>query len=171
MLLNNNFSIQGRFQVEIRRKNGCIETIDFPNIVTDEGRVYLLKSGISNEATAITNWYIGLIGANYTPSATDVAATALGGTGFYSEITTAYTETTRPSYTAAYTTTPVKRISNISSPASFTFANAATVYGAFLVSNNVKGGTNGILFSAGLFTASKTMSVDDIIAIRYFIDL
>jgi hypothetical protein len=60
-------------------------------------------------------------------------------------------------------------ISNSGSPAQFSINGTTTVGGAFLISNNTKGGTTGILFSAADFQAPGDRAVvsGDIINVTY----
>jgi hypothetical protein len=50
-------------------------------------------------------------------------------------------------------------ITNGSSPAVFSINGTTVVGGAFLISNNTKGGTTGVLFSASDFTSPGDRSV------------
>jgi len=102
-------------------------------------------------------WYLGLYGAaaSNNPLATDTAATHPG----FTEITP-YSNATRPacSFGTATTADP-SVINNSLSVASFTINGSATVGGAFLISDNTKGGTAGVLFSAADFAAPGDRSV------------
>lgn len=162
------FNLGGKFIVEIKRKDGSVEVEEISNIVTNEGKVYLLRSGVSGETSAISTWYMGLIGANTTPSATDTASTALGSSGTYQEIT-AYTSSTRVQYQSAYTITPTPQINNNQNPCEFTFNSSVTVYGVFIVSSGTKGSNTGTLFCAGLFSSAKSMSNGESISVKYAI--
>ena len=96
-------------------------------------------------------WYIGLYGAasSNNPLATDTAATHPG----FTEITP-YSNATRPAATfGTATTADPSVIDNSASTASFTINSSATVGGAFLISDNTKGGSSGVLFSAADFAA------------------
>ena len=104
-----------------------------------------------------TAWYLGLYGAAATndPAAGDTMASHAG----WTEIT-AYSESTRPQCTfGTSTTADPSVISNSASVAVFSVNGTATVGGAFLTSNNTKGGTTGILFSAGDFQAPGDRAV------------
>ena len=64
----------GSFHAELIRDAKVIDEWDFGNIVVNEG----LNSALNvlfNGATPIGSWYIGLFQGNYTPVATDAAAT------------------------------------------------------------------------------------------------
>jgi len=102
-------------------------------------------------------WYIGLYGAaaSNTPAAGDTMASHAG----WTEVT-AYSQSTRPacSFGAATTADP-SVIDNSASTATFTINGTVTVGGAFLTSDNTKGGTSGILFSAADFQSPGDRSV------------
>lgn len=102
-------------------------------------------------------WYIGLYGAaaSNNPAAGDTAASHAG----WTEVT-AYSQATRPAATfGTATTANPSVISNTASPAQFSINGTTTVGGAFLISNNTKGGTTGTLFSAADFQSPGDRSV------------
>jgi hypothetical protein len=102
-------------------------------------------------------WYLGLYGAaaSNNPAAGDTMASHIG----WTEIT-AYSETTRPQCNfGTSTTADPSVISNSASVAVFSINGTATVGGAFLTNSNTKGGTTGILFSAGDFQAPGDRAV------------
>lgn len=156
--------MEGFFLVEIKRKTGETEKLVFPNVVTREGKNHLLKVGVSGE-DSVNTWYMGLIGANITPSETDTASTALGSGGSYSEVTS-YSPTGRPQYYSQYSNNAV---SNANQPCAFVATADITVYGVFLVSNSTKGSSSGILLSAGVFSSAKSLSADDTLTVTYTI--
>jgi hypothetical protein len=116
-------------------------------------------------------WYIGLYGAasSNDPAAGDTMASHAG----WTEVTD-YTEATRPAATfAAATTADPSVITNSASVAVFSINGTVTVGGAFLTSNNTKGGTTGILFSASDFAAPGDRAVvsGDVINCTYTFSL
>jgi hypothetical protein len=83
---------------------------------------------------------------------------------------TAYSESTRPAATfGAATTADPSVITNSSSVAVFSINGTATVGGAFLTTDNTKGGTTGILFSASDFQSPGDRSVvsGDVLNVTY----
>ena len=116
-------------------------------------------------------WFIGLYGAaaSNNPAAGDTMASHAG----WTEVTD-YSEATRPAATfAAATTADPSVITNSASVAVFSINATTTVGGAFLTSNNTKGGTAGILFSASDFAAPGDRSVvsGDVINCTYTFSL
>ena len=140
------------------------------NIVVNEGLDHILDSTLS-AGTQNTTWYIGLFGNNYTPVAADTAdgdgtpANSFWAVAQADEITTQYTEGNRPTWVDAGVTS--QAVSNAASPAVFTFGTADDVYGAGLVSTNIKSGTTGILMAASKFAALRAMLISDVLNVTY----
>jgi predicted enzyme related to lactoylglutathione lyase len=116
-------------------------------------------------------WYIGLYGAAATndPAAGDTMASHAG----WTEVTD-YTEATRrQAVFGAATTADPSVISNSGSVAVFSINGTVTVGGAFLTSNDTKGGTTGVLFSASDFAAPGDRAVvsGDVINVTYTFSL
>lgn len=147
----------GVYRIECRDKDGNLKwSAESHNLVVNVGlqdmnNKYFLGS------TYTATWYIGIYGAaaSNDPAATDTASSHPG----WTEVTP-YSNSTRP---ACVFGTPSNAnpsvISNTLSPAQFNINATATVGGAFLISNNVKGGTLGILFSASDFQSPGDRSV------------
>jgi len=150
-------SATGRFKVECFDKDGNLKwAIESKNLVVNVGLKYMAGSALAAE-TQITTWYLGLYGAgaSNTPAAGDTASSHAG----WTEITP-YSNATRPAATfAAATTANPSVVTNSASPAAFSINATATVGGAFLISNNTKGGTTGTLFSAADFQSPGDRSV------------
>lgn len=116
-------------------------------------------------------WYIGLYGAaaSNNPAAGDTAALH----GGWTEVT-AYSQATRPAATfGTATTADPSVITNSLAPAAFSMNGTTVVGGAFLISNNTKGGSTGILFSAADFSAPGDRSVvsGDTLSVTYTFSL
>jgi hypothetical protein len=102
-------------------------------------------------------WYIGLYGSGATndPAAGDTMASHAG----WTEVT-AYSQATRPAATfGTATTADPSVIDNSGAVAVFSINGTTTVGGAFLTSDNTKGGTAGTLFSAADFQSPGDRSV------------
>lgn len=116
-------------------------------------------------------WYLGLYGAaaSNNPAAGDTMALH----GGWTEVT-AYSQATRPQAVfGTATTADPSVINNSGSPAVYTINGTTVVGGAFLTSDNTKGGTSGILFSAVDFSAPGDRSVvaNDTITVTYSFSL
>lgn len=152
--------VHGHYHGQIIRAGQVIDEFECPNLCVDQGLNSLL--GVYFHAdTQITAWYMGLFEANYTP----VAGVLASGIAAAATETTAYDETTRRVFTPA--AAAGKSVTNSASVATFTFNATKTIYGAFLISDNTKGGTSGTLFSAAKFGASKSVVAADQLLLTY----
>lgn len=147
----------GRFKVECLDKDGNLKwTAESKNLVVNVGLQDMNTQyfkGVSYSAA----WYIGLYGAaaSNNPAAGDTMSSHIG----WTEIT-GYSNANRPTATfGTATTADPSVIDNSASPASFSINATNTIGGAFLTSNNTKGGTTGILFSAADFQSPGDRSV------------
>lgn len=125
----------------------------FPNLVTTEGKNDLLDKYLAGSAYT-AGFYIGLIGATgYTTgvAAGDTMASHAG----WAE-TTVYSQANRPTTAWSAASGGSKALS-----ASLTYSinGTETIKGCFMCTNSTKGGTTGILYSAGLFTGGDQPAV------------
>ncbi len=116
-------------------------------------------------------WYLGLYGAgaSNTPAAADTMSSHAG----WTEVT-AYSQSTRPACSFGTPATADPSVAtNSASPATFSINATTTVGGAFLTSNNTKGGTTGILFSAADFSSPGDRAVvsGDTLSVTYTFSL
>ena len=121
--------------------------------------------------TQVTTWYLGLYGAgaSNTPAAGDTMASHAG----WTEVT-AYSNANRVTATfVAPSALNPSVVTNTASPAVFNINGTATVGGAFLTSDNTKGGTTGTLFSAADFGSPGDRSVvnSDTLSVTYTFSL
>jgi hypothetical protein len=126
------------------------------NLVVNEGLAYMNEAALGG-GSQITTWYLGLYGAasSNSPAAGDTMSSHAG----WTEVTD-YSEATRPAAVfATATTADPSVITNTASPATFSMTSTTTVGGAFLTSDNTKGGTTGTLFSAADFQSPGDRSV------------
>ena len=116
-------------------------------------------------------WFVGLYGAAATnnPAAADTMAAHPG----WVEVVP-YSEATRPAVVfAPATLASPSIITNAASPAQYNINANGTIGGAFLVSNNVKSGATGILFSAADLQppGDRIVAAGDIILLTYRFEL
>ncbi len=159
--MESTLKLKGHYDFQLIRNGEVIDQWEMDNLVVDQGLNYALNSGFG-QTSGLTNWYIGLFEGNYTPTAGVDASTI----ATLSTECTAYTSGTRPAWTLPGATTN-KQLTNGASRASFTFTSTKTLYGAFLVSSNVKSGTAGTLFSGARFSTAKSVDQDDELLITY----
>lgn len=150
--------LKGHYRFVARRKDGSVKWVEeIDNIIVNVGLDHALDV-ILDGGSQISTWYVGLKGSG-TPVAADTAASHAG----WSEITN-YSEGTRQTWQGGSVTN--QSIDNSGAPASFTINQDSTViHGAFLISNNTKGGSTGTLFSAGNFASSKSLDNGEILEI------
>ena len=134
-----------------RFSDGSIKWEDLiENLVVTEGKNYILDIGLGN-GTQLTTWYVGCTDGTPSVAAGDTMASHVG----WSEVT-AYDEASRQTWSSAAASAGSK--TNSASVATVTCStNSTTFGGAFLTSNNTKGGSTGTLYAAGAFTADKTL--------------
>jgi hypothetical protein len=161
----------GKYVIECLDSEGNVKwTLEPHNLVVNEGLQDMNTKYFTGSAYTAA-WYIGLYGAasSNNPLATDTAASHPG----FTEITP-YSNATRPACTfGTATTADPSVISNTLSPAAFTINSGATVGGAFLISDNTKGGSSGILFSASDFAApgDRVVASGDTLNVTYTFSL
>lgn len=142
---------QGVFTVTCYDKNGNLKWEEkAPNLVVDVGLEAMTEATLG-AGTQVTTWYLGIYGAaaSNNPLATDTMSSH----GGWTEITD-YDESTRPTCSfgaSSIASSGTSVISNSGSAAAFTMNTGTTVGGAFLTSNDTKGGSTGTLFSAADF--------------------
>lgn len=141
----------GKFKWARKTKNGIV----------DEGIEYMLNVAFRSATTKINPWYIGLVD-NSGFSAFADADTMASHTG-WSE-STAYTEATRPEWTADAAAS--RAITN-STTVDFSMNATATIKGIFITSNNTKSGTTGTLWSTAAFSSNASVTSGDTLKITY----
>lgn len=161
----------GKYVVECFDKDGNLKWVaESKNLVVNVGLQYMAGVALTS-TTQITSWYVGLYGAgaSNTPAAGDTMASHGGWTE-----NTNYSESTRATATfAAATNANPSVVTNTSNKAVFTINATTTIGGAFLTSNDTKGGSTGTLFSAADFSSPGDRSVvnGDILNVTYTFSL
>jgi hypothetical protein len=161
----------GVYRVECHDKDGNLKwEAQSKNLVVNVGLQYMAGSALTS-VSQITTWYLGLYGAgaSNTPAAGDTMASHAG----WTEVT-AYSNANRVTATfVTATTADPSVVTNTASPAVFNINGTATVGGAFLTSENTKGGTTGTLFSAADFGSPGDRSVvnSDTLSVTYTFSL
>ena len=147
----------GVFEVVCRDKDGNIKwSAKSHNLVVNVG-LQDMNAKFFSGSSYTAAWYIGIYGA--AASNTPAAGDTMSSHGGWTE-NTSYSQATRPVCTfGTATTADPSVITNSASPATFSINATTTVGGAFLTSNNTKGGTTGILFSASDFSSPGDRSV------------
>lgn len=170
-MFNEKVQAGGVFTVQCFDKEGNLKwTEEKHNLVVNVGLQDMNTKYFSGSSYTAA-WYIGLYGAgaSNTPNASDTMSSH----GGWTEVT-AYSQATRPACTfGTATTADPSVITNSASPATFSINGTTTVGGAFLTSDNTKGGTAGTLFSASDFQSPGDRSVvsGDTLTVTYTFSL
>ncbi len=147
------------FDVECRRDGKRIWRDQFRNTVMTAGKNDLLDKYFGGSSYTAA-WYMGLIQSD-SYSAIAAGDTMASHAGW--QECTSYDESARPTCAFSAASSGSKALS---SALAFTISASKTVKGAFIVTNATKGGTSGILYSAGLFTGGDRVVVDnDVISV------
>jgi hypothetical protein len=152
----NEMSAIGKYHVECVGADGVVKwTEDFDNLVTTEGKNYLLDVGLRAQAQ-LTAWYVGL-----KSTGAAVAGDTLPTHASWTEVTP-YAGN-RLALTVA--SAAAAGVLSSSSATSYSINATNTVFGCFICSVNT--GTSGKLYSAGDFGASKAVSSGDTLNVSY----
>lgn len=152
----------GVYTVECRDAKGNLKWSDtINNLVTTGGKNDALDKYLAGSAYTAT-WYLGLISiTGYTAVA---AADTMASHGGWTE-DQAYSQAARP--TAAWSAAAAGSKA-LSAALTYSINATTTIKGAFLTSVSTKGGTTGILYSAGLFTGGdKAVANGDTLSVSY----
>jgi len=148
-MLNVKGNFGGVFKAECYDKDGKLKwSEEFPNLVVNTGLAFI-NTQVFRGANYSATWYMGIIDGGATYNAADTMSSHGGWTENVD-----YLQAARPTMTFNVTTTADPAV--IASIAvTYTMSDTATVGGAFLTTDNTKGGTAGTLFSAGNFTVGN----------------
>jgi len=125
----------------------------FPNLVVNSG-LQLMNNTFFAGTSYTAVWYLGLITGPASGTTFNASDTMLSHGGWTEDTT--YSNANRP--TVTFGTATLADPSVIATTAtSFSINGTTTVAGAFLTTNNTKGGTTGTLFSASDFTGGDRL--------------
>ena len=171
-LVDNRVGAGGVYTVECYDAQGNLKwSEEMQNLVVNVGLKDMNDKYFTGSAYTAT-WYLGLItgpGASNTYAAGDTMASHAGWTE-----DSGYRQATRPAATfGAATTADPSVITNALSVAVFSINATTTIAGAFLTSDDTKGGTTGTLFSVANFQAPGDRAVvsGDTLNITYSFNL
>ena len=164
-------SAKGMYKIQCHDAQGNLKWEDAaPNLVVNVGLQDMNAKYFTGSAYTAA-WYLGVYGSGATnsPAAGDTMSSHAG----WTEVT-AYSQSTRPACTFGTPSTANPSVAtNSASPASFSINATTTVGGAFLTSNNTKGGSTGTLYSAADFSSPGDRSVvsGDTLSVTYTLSL
>jgi len=127
------------------------------NLVTNVGLDDVLDKYFKG-ASYTAGFFVGLKGAG-TIAAGDTMASHAG----WAELT-AYSQANRPGLTLGAVAS--QAVDNSASKAVFSITGTATIAGAFVTTNNTKGGTTGTLFGAADFSAPRAVIDGDTLNVQ-----
>lgn len=145
-----------QYKVECRDANGRLKWLDeFTNLVVTAGLNDSLDKHFKGSSYSAA-WYVGITAGSPSFAAGDTMSSH----GGWTEVT-AYDEANRPTLTLG--SVAAGSVDNSASKARFTIStNGTAVGGAFVVTNNTKGGSTGTLYGGGAFSAgNKTLDDGD----------
>jgi len=148
------------YHVTCHDKEGNLKWVDIiENLVVNTGLDDILDKYLEGSAYTAAH-YLGLTDGTPTVNAADTMASHAG----WVEVV-AYDEAVRQ--TLAWDGVSGQSDDNSESPSVFTVsANSTTIGGAFITTNDTKGGSTGTLYGVGAFTAGdKSLDDDDTITI------
>lgn len=147
--LFHSIAVKNYYVFEAFDRHGCLKwRKEIENLVTNVGLNDLLDKYLKGSSYT-AGFYVGLLDATPTVAAGDTMASHAG----WTEIT-AYDEATRPALTLG--TVSGQSVNNSASKASFTIsADGTSIGGAFIVTDNTKGGSSGTLYSEAAFSAGN----------------
>jgi hypothetical protein len=164
-------SAKGVYKVQCHDAQGNLKwEAEAPNLVVNGGLQDMNAKYFTGSAYTAA-WYLGLYGSGATnsPAAGDTMSSHVG----WTEVTD-YSQSTRPACTFGTPTTANPSVAtNSASPATFSINATTIVGGAFLTSNNTKGGSTGTLYSAADFSSPGDRAVvsGDTLSVTYTLSL
>ena len=162
-IIKSSFGFKGIFEISCCDKNGNfkwkekIYNLTLDAAINDNLTIYF------KDGTKKTIWYVGLKSSAEAVSAAWTSANVNSG---FTEFQL-YDETNRPIWTSGSVSS--KSVSNTASPAVFTVNATGTIWGAFIISQNTKGGTTGILWCCSNLVSVRNVYDDDVITVIYTI--
>lgn len=142
-----------------------------PNRIVKEGLIHMLNVALGTTPKP-AGYFLALSSGSTAPAENWTAANYASVAGEIVSLSEGYTNATRPTWTPTNASASAS-IDNMSAVASLTIATTGTlnVTGAALLSNNVRGGTSGVLVSASLYSAARSFQNGDSYELGYRINL
>lgn len=128
------------------------------NLIPTEGLNHILDV-VCKGGSPVATWFVGIFEGDYTPVATDTAATLPA----LSTESTAYSEAVRQTWVEG--AIAAGAVSNSASKAEFTINASKTIYGCFLSSVSAKSSTAGVILSVVRFGTPKAFLSGDILRV------
>lgn len=156
---NQKLPVKGRFEVQHFDKDGNLKgTYEMPNGIVNLGLNKILDD-MFNSGTQSATWSIGLI-SNTTPT---LAAGDTMASHTWTE-DQSYSQATRPTWTVGAASS--RSVTNAAT-VDFSMNATVTIFGIFIVDNNVKGGPTGTLWSTAPFASPVSATSGDTLKVTY----
>lgn len=154
------FLAAGKFQLHHFRDGCQIGVHDLDNGIVDVGLNHILETEF-HSGTQVTTWYIGLIdNAGFSAlSNSDTSASHAGWTE-----NTDYSNANRVTWGTGAASG--RSVTNAST-ADFNINGTATIKGIFIISQNTKGGSTGVLWSTAAFGSNVSVQNGDTLKVTY----
>jgi len=146
------------YEFEQVRDGVVIDRWTEENLIPNEGLTHMLDV-VCKGGSQVGTWYVLPFEGNYTPVATDTAATF---PSLSTECTT-YAESVRQTWVEGAISG--NSVSNSASKAEFTINASKTIYGCALVSVATKSATSGVLLSAVRFGTPRAYINADVLRV------
>lgn len=147
--------VSEHYIVEAFRDGKLLWVEEFDNLVVNVGLDDSLDKHLKGSAYTAA-WYVGLTDGTPSFAAGDTMASHVG----WTEEQT-YDELVRQDLTLGAVSG--QSVDNSASKAVFTISGTATFGGAFVCSDNTKGGTTGILYGGGAFSQDRALIDNDVL--------
>lgn len=153
----------GHYTVDCYDADGNLKWSDkIENLVTTGGKNDALDKYLAGSAYTAA-WYLGLVSATSYTTGAAAADTMASHAGWAEDQN--YSQATRPAPSFAAASAGSKATS---AAVAFSINAGTTIKGCFLTTVSTKGGTTGILYSAGLFTGGdKVVAGGDTLNVTY----
>jgi len=163
---SNCFGVSGAFTFECYDKHGTLkwsQTID--NGWTNVGLQYLMDRTFKASKPSEQSYYIGLISSSAVLNNSDTMGSHTG----WTEITD-YSDASRPAWGESDPALDASDNVNVVNAATVDFtvdADSQVIDGAFVTTENTKGGTTGTLITTAEFASAQSLDDNDILKVTY----
>ena len=166
LLVHSSIRIRGKYTDWV---NGDDRRVNY-NLLVDQGILYILEAALGNN-TALATLYLAPYGTNIAPANDWTAASFTGTAGEITSTSEGWAGTNREEWDAGAAASGA--ISNSASRASHTIVSTGPVniYGAGLISSQLRGAATGTLVSAVQFGAVRTVNNTDNWELAYEVEL
>jgi hypothetical protein len=163
---------EGVYKVQCFGEDGLLKWEDeIQNLVTNDGKKYLLDTLFQGSGYT-QSWAMGLVDGGSAPTFNGATDTMAAHAGWTESVAYSNANRVAPGWNTATASGggagSAGTGSKASTATSFSINATATIAGCFLTTQNTKGGTTGILYSAGAFTGgNKAVANGDTLNVTY----